>query len=88
MINQKRKKNKIFYYHILIFFLNLTFLNANENKCKKYDIKCKANKHIEETKQFQKKGLSEGKDQLNKTKKGLTKVKKKILELLPNQNVN
>ena len=83
MIEQKRKKNKIFYFFILIFFSNLTFVNANEIKCKKFDVKCKTNKFIEGTKQYQKKGLMEGKDQLNKTKKDLTKVKEKILKSLP-----
>ena len=57
MINQKRKKNNFLYYLILILFTNIAFLNANEIKCKKFDIKCKTNKFIEETKQYQKKGL-------------------------------
>ena len=83
MTNQKRKKNSFLYYLILIFLTNITLLNANEIKCKKFDIKCKTNKFIEETKQYQKKGLDESKEQLNKTKKDLTITKEKILKSLP-----
>ena len=64
MTNQKRKKNNFLYYLILIFFTNIVLLNANEIKCKKFDIKCKTNKFVEETKQYQKKGLEESKEQL------------------------
>ena len=62
---------------ILIFFLSyISSLSAQESECKKFDIKCKTNKFINETKEFQKKGLEDGKKQLKGTKK-------KIIESLP-----
>jgi hypothetical protein len=46
-------------------------LNAETIGCKKFDIKCKANKFISDTKDFQKKGIDDGKEQLKGTKKKL-----------------
>ena len=50
-----------------MFFLNNS-LFANEINCKKFDLKCKAKKFIEETKDYQNKGLQQSKKQINKTK--------------------
>ena len=87
MTNQKRKKNNFLYYLILILFTNIALLNANEIKCKKFDIKCKTNKFIEETKQYQKKGLEESKEQLNKTKKGVIFVNTSRAEIFNEKTI-
>ena len=53
------------YLILMLFLLNQSFpLNANEIKCKKFDIKCKTSKYIKDTKKFQKKGLEDAKKQL------------------------
>tara|TARA_B100001093_G_scaffold183261_1_gene175892 strand:- start:309 stop:539 length:231 start_codon:yes stop_codon:yes gene_type:complete len=72
-----KKKNKliIFICSIILFFQYVPFLYADEAVCKKFDIKCKTKKLIEDTKEFQKKGLDDGKKQLNKTKDKLTPKK-------------
>jgi hypothetical protein len=77
MTNQKKRKNKIINL-VLITFLSFFILptNASEIECKKFDIKCKTNKFINETKDFQKKGLNDSKKQLGKTKD-------KIIDILP-----
>ena len=53
---------------ILLFtFLILSFnspISAGELKCKKFDVKCKTKKFIEETKKYQKKGLKKSKEQI------------------------
>jgi len=53
-------------YLILVIFLsNYSLpLSANEVECKKFDIKCKTNKFIKETKEYQKKGFEDAKKQL------------------------
>tara|TARA_B100001093_G_C26677739_1_gene949060 strand:- start:183 stop:365 length:183 start_codon:yes stop_codon:yes gene_type:complete len=58
-------------YLILIIFLFIQSIpiNANEIKCKKFDIKCKASKYIKDTKEFQKKGIEDAKKQLKGYKK-------------------
>ena len=64
--------NKIF---LLFIFLILSFnssISANELKCKKFDLKCKSKKFIEETKNYQKKGLEKSKEQI----KNLNPLKK------------
>ena len=51
----------------LFIFITLCLsisISADEIKCKKFDVKCKTKKFIEETKDFQKKGLEEGKKQI------------------------
>ena len=51
----------------LFIFITLCLsisLSADEIKCKKFDVKCKTKKFIEETKDFQKKGFEEGKKQI------------------------
>ncbi len=76
MTNQKKRKNKIISFFLFLFLLsNFQFLKAETIECKRFDIKCKANKFIIETKEFQKKGITDSKKQLegNKSKiKGLT----------------
>ena len=52
---------------LLFIFLILSFnssISADELKCKKLDVKCKTKKFIEETKEFQKKGLEKSKEQI------------------------
>ena len=77
MTKPKRKKNKliILFCSIILFFQYTPFLYAEEIVCKKFDIKCKTKKLIEDTKKIQKKGLDDGKKQLNKTKDKLTPKK-------------
>ena len=51
----------------LFIFITLCLsisISADEVKCKKFDVKCKTKKFIEETKDFQKKGFEEGKKQI------------------------
>ena len=55
---------KIFLSTLLIIFLNTSLL-ANETNCKKFDLKCKTKKFIDDTKSFQSKGLDESKEQIN-----------------------
>ena len=52
---------------LLFIFLILGFnssIYADEIKCKKFDVKCKAQKIIEETKEYQKKGIKKSKEQI------------------------
>ncbi len=58
--------------------LNGTLL-ANETSCKKFDLKCKAKKFIDDTKEFQNEGLEKSKSQINQTKD-------KVLKTLPKKN--
>ena len=51
----------------LLVILTLTFstsLLAEEIKCKTFDIGCKTKKFISDSKEFQKKGLEDGKTQI------------------------
>ena len=60
---------------LLFIFLILSLnssIYADELKCKKFDVKCKTKKFIEETKEYQKKGLKESKEQI----KALNPLKK------------
>ena len=60
MTNQKKeKKNKlIFLLLTVIFFQSKTsYLHSYDLKCKKFDIKCKAQRFLDETKEFQKKKI-------------------------------
>ena len=57
----------------ILLFIFFTFIldssvSANQLKCKKFDLKCKAKKFAEETKAYQKKGLEQGKERINKNK--------------------
>ena len=81
MTKPKRKKNNFIIpiFSLIFFFLHISFLSAEEISCKKFDLKCKTNKFIEETKEYQKKGLEDGKKQIKKTKEG-------IIKLLPKKN--
>ena len=56
---KKEKKNKlIFLLLITIFFQSqISYLYSDEKKCKKFDIKCKSQKFLDETKEYQKKKL-------------------------------
>jgi len=73
---------KIFLSTLLIIFLN-TSLFANETNCKKFDLKCKTKKFIDDTKSFQSKGLDESKEQINKVKDKVIKGKNEVLKKIP-----
>ena len=70
MTEQKRKKNrKIIFILFICFLLIPLFLSEVESsECKKYDVKCKAKKWVDETKNYQNKKFQEGKKQLSDTK--------------------
>ena len=56
-------KKTLLLFIILIFSFNSS-INAEEVKCKAFDVGCKMGKIISDTKDFQKKGLKKSKDQL------------------------
>ena len=78
MTNRKRKKDKIklLTLSLILMFNSSTFLLANESNCKKFDLKCKTREFIDNTKNYQKKGIEDSSKQLNKSKK-------EILEIIP-----
>ena len=82
MTNLKKEKNKfiLILAILLLIVSNLHYLNADEKICKKFDIKCKSQKWIDETKNYQKKKLDEGKKQYEKTKKNVKKTKDKVID--------
>ena len=55
------------------------FLYADELKCKKFDLKCKSIKLINEAKDYQKKGLEKSKKQILKNKDQIKKAIKKAI---------
>ena len=73
---------KIFLSTLLIIFLNTSLL-ANETNCKKFDLKCKTKKFIDDTKSFQSKGLDNSKEQINKVKDKVIKGKNEVLKKIP-----
>ena len=73
---------KIFLYTVLMFFINSTLL-SDETNCKKFDLKCKTKKFIDDTKSFQSKGLDESKEQINKFKDKVIKGKNEVLKKIP-----
>ena len=77
MTNQKRKKNRRIIYILSICFFSISLFSSQVEslECKKYDVKCKTKKWIDDTKDFQNKKYNEGKKQLSDTKK---KVKEAI----------
>jgi|TARA_Y100000389_G_C17446152_1_gene511735 hypothetical protein len=82
MTKIKKRKINIIKLSILLLLINFSFtVSANEIICKKFDIKCKTSKFMNETKEFQKKGFKE-------SKKQLTKTKDKIIKSLPKKNKN
>ena len=76
MTKPKRKKNNFIIpiFSLIFFFSYISFLNSEEISCKKFDLKCKTNKFIEETKEYQKKGLKK----LNTDSKLTDWIKKKL----------
>tara|TARA_B100001057_G_scaffold471930_1_gene534702 strand:- start:699 stop:902 length:204 start_codon:yes stop_codon:yes gene_type:complete len=56
--------NKIKVILIVISLSLTTPISADEIKCKTFDIGCKTKKFINETKDFQKKGLEDSKNQI------------------------
>ena len=73
---------KIFLSTLLIIFLNTSLL-AKETNCKKFDLKCKTKKFIDDTKSFQSKGLNESKEQINKVNHKVIKGKNEVLKKIP-----
>ena len=59
MTKPKRKKTNFIIpiFSLIFFFSYISFLSSKEISCKKFDLKCKTNKFIEETKEYQKKAL-------------------------------
>ena len=80
MINQKRKKNKMktFILITLVAIFSLP-INADDTVCKKFDIKCKANKFVDIV-LVEHKNLSQPK--LKSEKYNLIR-ENKILEVIP-----
>ena len=54
MTNPKKRKNNLILFFFLILFVIQFPLNVNSIECKKYDIKCKSKKFIDDTIKFQK----------------------------------
>ena len=73
---------RIFLYLFFIVSLNNQLL-ADEVSCKKFDLKCKTKKFIDDTKSFQSKGLDESKEQINKVKDKVIKGKNEVLKKIP-----
>ena len=65
--------NKIKMIIVILTLSISTSVLANEVKCKTFDIGCKTKKFINETKDFQKKGLEDGKDQIKRIPDNLRK---------------
>jgi hypothetical protein len=60
--------NKTLILFILSIFSFNTSLFAEEKKCSAFDVKCKVGNFISDTKDFQKKGANNSKEQLKKVK--------------------
>ena len=73
---------KILLFILLTFILN-TSTFANQIKCKKFDLKCKAKKFVDDTKDFQKKGLEQSKSKILKNK---NQIKDKIKNVYQGKN--
>tara|TARA_B100001063_G_C16294982_1_gene325618 strand:- start:157 stop:360 length:204 start_codon:yes stop_codon:yes gene_type:complete len=61
---------------IILVLLTLSFTTsvlAEDKKCKTFDIGCKTKKFMDETKEFQKKGLEDGKSQIKNIPENLKK---------------
>jgi len=79
MINQKKKGNNMIKFFILttITFIITIFsfsLNAEEIKCKKYDIFCKTSNFIGDTIEYQKQSFKDGKRQIKGTTDKINKI--------------
>ena len=64
---------------IIIMFLIFSFnisVNAEEKKCKTFDVGCKMGKFLSDTKEFQKKGLKQSKVQIKDNVNIIDKKKK------------
>jgi UTP-glucose-1-phosphate uridylyltransferase len=68
---------KILLITLLIVVNSFTHIYAIEIECKKFDLGCKANKYIQKTKEFQKKGLEQSSKQLKETIKKIPSIPKK-----------
>ena len=54
---KKEKKNKLFFLLLITIFIEsqISYLYSDEIKCKTFDIKCKSQRFLDETKEYQKK---------------------------------
>ena len=59
---------------IFLFFSSNTLILADEKKCNTFDLGCKTKKFIDDTKEFQKKGIKESKKQIKKNKDQIKKL--------------
>jgi hypothetical protein len=60
--------NKVIIVFLLTMFTFSTSLYADEKKCKIFELVCKSKKFINDTKEFQNKGLDQTVEQLKNTK--------------------
>ena len=67
------KKNLVLSILLLSLFFS-TGMKADTGECKRFDFKCKSKKFIDETNEFQKKGLDQGKEQIKKTTDQIKKI--------------
>ena len=66
---------------ILFILFNFSFNNsllAKDTTCKTFDVGCKVNKFMSDTKKFQKQGLEESKDQLKNTAEKALEINEKM----------
>ena len=62
---------KIVMFLIFVTFSLTSAIKAEEVKCKTFDIGCKTKKFLNETKEFQKKSINDGKNQIKKIPENL-----------------
>ena len=65
---------------------NFSDLYSDVIKCDKLDVKCKTQKFLDKTKEFQKKKFDEGQQQLKQTRKKLEEVKDEAIKKIPKIN--
>ena len=72
-------KKILFLSTFLFFSLNISVF-ADEKKCGTFDIGCKTKKFIDDTKNYQKKGFDQSKEQVGKTTKKILKGKDIVID--------
>ena len=60
MTKPKRKENNFFIpiFSLILFLSYIYIISSEKISCKKFDLKCKTNNFIEETKEYQKNMMS------------------------------
>jgi len=71
---------KILFLSTFLFFNLNILVFADEKECGKFDLKCKTKKFIDDTKNYQKKGLDQSKKQISKNKNKILKAKDIIVD--------